>query len=627
MSEPDYDVVIVGAGIVGAIIAKELTAAGKSVLILEAGRATGLANDEFRSYETYRSYVENYQNELIKIPNSPYPRNPNAPSSYATDGVKIDPGAPDLVGYEVQTGPYPFMSSFLRQQGGTTLHWMADCPRMVPSDFQMNNNFGVGRNWPVSYEDLMDDYARAEWEIGVAADVKEQEFAGVTFGPGYDYPIESMPKSYLDQWLGKHIDGMNIEAGGYEFRPEVRGLPAARNGIPRNFPVEDRERGFPWNDSDYVHEVDGRIYYRLRGAVGAPHIGLRCEGNSSCTPICPVQAKYSALKTLARLDTKLCKIKNQSVASTLELDSNGRISRVNYLTYETEGLGGVPCSVTAKMYVLATHAIENAKILLASGVANSSDQVGRNLMDHPYFMTWALAKENVGAFRGPGYTSGIPAFRDGDFRKSWAAFRLDIGNWGWNFSAFSPASDVAELLGKNIVGKTLRSKLAQDVPRQLRLGFQLEQLPSPGNRVTVSDDYRDAMGLHRPVVAYDLSDYTWESMVKGIQISNQFWDKLGIENENRFHLGGGLHDAGLPTYKEFGDEKLAFYGSGHIIGTHRMGVSRTDSVVDSHQRSWDHDNLYIAGCGSHPTTGTANPTPTTAALAFRSARHMLQHLK
>ena len=51
--------------------------------------------------------------------------------------------------------------------------------------------------------------------------------------------------------------------------------------------------------------------------------------------------------------------------------------------------------------------------------------------------------------------------------------------------------------------------------------------------------------------------------------------------------------------------------------------SRRDSVVDAHQRSWDHENLYLVGGGSMPTIGTSNTTLTLAALCFRSAEHML----
>ena len=57
-----------------------------------------------------------------------------------------------------------------------------------------------------------------------------------------------------------------------------------------------------------------------------------------------------------------------------------------------------------------------------------------------------------------------------------------------------------------------------------------------------------------------------------------------------------------------------------------MGTSRSTSVVDPDERTWDHDNLYLVGCGNMPTLGTFNPTLTIAALAFRAAERILKDL-
>lgn len=57
-----------------------------------------------------------------------------------------------------------------------------------------------------------------------------------------------------------------------------------------------------------------------------------------------------------------------------------------------------------------------------------------------------------------------------------------------------------------------------------------------------------------------------------------------------------------------------------------MGNDKHSSVVDTYQRSWEHDNLYLVGAGSMPTIATANTTLTLAALCFRSAGAMLSHL-
>lgn len=67
-------------------------------------------------------------------------------------------------------------------------------------------------------------------------------------------------------------------------------------------------------------------------------------------------------------------------------------------------------------------------------------------------------------------------------------------------------------------------------------------------------------------------------------------------------------------------------GAGHIMGTVRMGPDPHTSVTDSFGRTWDHANLWLAGSGLFPTTGTANPTLTIAALALRAAPEILKSL-
>jgi choline dehydrogenase-like flavoprotein len=595
-----YDAIVIGGGPVGAHVARELTAARKSVLMLEAGRATGL------SYEGYRSYVTNYYMQVAKDTNSPYPYNPSAPSPREIDLTAIPAGTPDLNGYQVEMGPQAFASTYLRALGGTSLHWLGTTPRFLPNDFRLNSVYGVGVDWPLTYDDLQDDYCAAEWSIGVSANKEDQAKLGVWFPKDYDYPMERIPPSYSDQVIEKATAGRTVKLAGKRYPVSVSSLAQARNSIPR--------RG-----------------YRPMGAVGNPEMGLRCEGNSACIPICPVQAKYSGLKTLDQVTKEYFELVTQAVASRLQIGPDGRISGVEYLRYETEGGMVTSQTATGTIYVLAGHAIENAKLLLASGAANSSDQVGRNLMDHPFSAAWAHAPSNMGVFRGPLQTSGIETMRDGAFRREFAAFRVDLGNVGWDIvpGIFPPNGEVVRNLAQNRFGKKLRNHLADHLPRQVRVGYDIEQLPEARNRVTISNEFKDAIGCFRPVIHYRLSDYTWQAMVESMKVSKVVFDALGIPADRQYFT---TKETGIPDERTFRakdgkDYLLNFVGAGHHIGTHRMGVSRTDSVVNREQRSWDHENLYVVGCGSFPTTGTANPTLTALALTLRSTRDMLTRLR
>ncbi|MFP5355172.1 MAG: GMC oxidoreductase, partial [Gemmatimonadota bacterium] len=318
----------------------------------------------------------------------------------------------------------------------------------------------------------------------------------------------------------------------------------------------------------------------------------------------------------------------QAVASRLLIDPSGRIGGVEFKRYASEGSSEyVTATATATLYIVAAHAVESAKLLLASGAANSSDQVGRNLMDHPFFLTWALNPTPVGAFRGPGQTSEIPSFRDGPFRSEFAASRIDLGNWGWDIATFPPNSNVQNAAAANVFGPALRQQLGDTIPRQLSVGYVLEQLPEPGNRVTIGRDYIDPIGCYRPIIHYNVSDYTRAGMVAANKISDALFHAMGIDDKNIF-TKFTPDSPGYMTYKTRDGETvpLSFYGSGHHMGTHRMGVSRTDSVTNRCSRSWDHENLYVVGCGSMPTVGSSNPTLTAVALGLMAADDMLTQL-
>jgi choline dehydrogenase-like flavoprotein len=593
MSTPHYDAVIVGGGVMGALVARVLSQAGKSVLILEAG-IEGAMNPD-----TYRQYLQTLYTEggIRGMPNGPYPWNGAAPSP----GI---PTAPNGNKYYEYVPGMQFLSDYLRMLGGTTLHWQGTSLRLVPNDFRMQSVYGHAQDWPITYDDLEPAYRRAEAELGVSADVEDQRFFGVWFPEGYVYPMHRMPQSRVDQFFDAALEGKTVKLAGGSYPLKVISIPVARNSTPN--PKYALGDGY-----DAVPSVSDRDQ------------GQRCQGNSVCMPICPVQAKYSALKTIAVLARQpTVDIRTQCVASKLLIDTEtGRITGVEYKRYDTPGSKTFRLETAhGTLVVLAANAIENATLLLASNAANSSGQVGRNLMDHPYLYAWGMSQARVFPFRGPDTTSGVESLRDGRFRSVHASFRASLSNWGWSGE---PGATIKTLLQANTYGKALRQQLADRMTRMVKIGFMFEQLPSPDNRVTIDAKYRDDLGNYRPVLAYGYQDYTLKAIESAV---NTVWPTIaayaGVENKTSYPPGTLGYQ-----YVQYNGAGYNLMGSGHIVGTHRMGSHGKDSVTDRNMKTWDHPNLYVVGTGNQVTIGTANPTLTGAALSIRAAEAMLRDLR
>lgn len=610
--EPQYDVVIVGGGVTGGVLAKQLVHAGHRVLMLEAGRATSL------SAEGYAGYVRNFYAALAKTPDSPYPRNPNAPDPTALQLHRLAPGQIDASGYLLQQGPNSFLSDYRRTLGGTTLHWNGTALRMLPNDFRLKSTYGVGVDWPIRYEDLRPYYERAEYEIGVAGDLGEQRYLERQFGlryGDYQYPMLGMPQSYMDLRFKAWTRGLKVRMTGCDIEVRALATPMARNATP---------------NPAYVRPWDGRPGYRPVGAVGNPYSGERCEGNASCVPICPAQAKYNALKTIAAIrGAPNFTLITQAVASRVEWDTrSARVTGIRYKIYDSETSPTFTEHVaTGRTYVIAAHSIETAKLLLASGVANTSDQLGRNLMDHPLLLTWGIARESIGTLRGPGSTTNVACFRDGPFRSRHSAFIAPLNNWGWQWGKFAPGGPFLALLEerdahgrpRHLFGKTLRERISHDFPRQFSMEYEFEQPPDPNNRVTVDPDYLDPLRNPRPVIRYRFDDYVLAAAAAAQEVNRQIFKHAGIRNRTEY-------PANDPGYAEYQGKPLVLRGAGHLVGTHRMGSNPGSSVVDSHLRCWDHPNLFLVGCGSMPTLGTSNPTLTATALSLRAAEAIARDL-
>ncbi len=319
-----------------------------------------------------------------------------------------------------------------------------------------------------------------------------------------------------------------------------------------------------------------------------------CCGNNNCFPVCPIAAKYDAATALPKIEAKGGKILANAVVYRIETGEKNRVEAVHYLDPDKASH-----RVPGKVFVIACNGIETPKLLLFSkndrnpnGIANSSDQVGRNMMDQPKLFAELELAEPLWTGVGPVQSSSILNTSQGDFRNSFtgAMFRME------NF-ARSPLGTAAALK-KGFVGKALDKEIRRLSACTARLTVEHEPLPSPDNRLTLSNK-KDWLGINKPNIHYDVSDYVRRS-AKEYTVPR---------------LHELAHELGATSFQLSPE----FLNSDHIMGGSIMGADERTSVVDVDCRAHDHDNLFLPGGEAMPSGTASNSTLTMAALALKAA--------
>jgi len=296
----------------------------------------------------------------------------------------------------------------------------------------------------------------------------------------------------------------------------------------------------------------------------------------------------------------------------IRLDDDRR--RVESFTCRT--LAGTGFRVRAGRYVLALGGIENARVLLASrsqqpeGVANGYDIVGRYFMEHPHYYgsTKLALSASLDLSFFTRHASDLKR-ADGTVVDILGALALtpEVAKAErlLNFAAtFQP-------LGKNPETGDLSAATAHALLARGRGTFQgaelsirAEQSPLWESRITLAEELDD-VGMPRVLLDWRIAQEDDIQMRKALVILGR---ELGASGIARAWIPG---DASHFRWRPM--------PGGHHMGTTRMGVAPSTSVVDADCRTHQVENLYIAGSSVFPTAGEANPTLTIVALAHRLA--------
>ena len=276
--------------------------------------------------------------------------------------------------------------------------------------------------------------------------------------------------------------------------------------------------------------------------------------------------------------------------------SRSAVSRVTCFRHATGVTTQLDVDPTQSV-VLAGGGIGNAQLFLqpradgAIPVGNESGLAGKFLMEHPhlYRVAEAVLDEDLNQYRPP----------------------ADFGNPAHALVPDDQQMRRHGLLGCSVQfsGRTAEHPLAEHLAREYGRPFhhygctvRSEMAPSAGNEVFLTGE-RGPTGLYRPAARCVIGA----------------GDFLNAERTLRL-LGESLIESGKGRVR-IDNERLYLRptGGGHIMGTTRMGASRSNSVVDSNCRVHGYDNLFVAGSSVFPTGGYANPTLTIVALTLRLA--------
>jgi choline dehydrogenase-like flavoprotein len=375
-----------------------------------------------------------------------------------------------------------------RGVGGGTIHYGAVALRLWPEDFKRYSRDGVGRDWPIDYEELEPYYDRVEQELKLS-------------GP------EQMP------WGPKRT----------KYPQGPHRLTARDYAI-----AEGMEKcGIDWTNNALailVGEHDGR----------SP-----CMNYGYCQWGCKSRAKASMHVTyVPKAIAAGADIRDLARVTQIESDESGRISGVVYRRQGREE------RVRASIYILSAFCIENPRLLLHSanryapdGLANSSGMVGRGIMAH-------IADGFFARFPYPLHMwSTSPGTLLSQYHYGTQQGRPFAGGWSWMTSVLFPGEFGEALVkaGEGLWGERL-VRLLEQYPNFAVMGEEGECLWYEENRVTLSDEV-DEFGVPRPHLTFNFHENEHRMREEIDRIGRQILESGGAEeifvSQGNDHTMGG----------------------------------------------------------------------------------------
>jgi choline dehydrogenase-like flavoprotein len=453
--------------------------------------------------------------------------------------------------YDEQGRPFqPQVHYFV---GGATKLYGAALYRLRAEDFgELQHHDGISPAWPISYDELEPYYTRAEQLYQVHGARGEDPTEPPASAPYPHPPVSHEPR------IQRLAD--DLAAAGYHPFHAPCGVMLDESNMPYSACVRCMDcDGFPCA----VHGKSDADVHGVRPALEHPNVTLLAN------------------------------------AKAIRLVTNASGTAVTGVTVEREGQTEL---VAGDIVVVACGAANTAKLLLLSatdrhpnGLANGSDQVGRNYMFHASRAVLALSREeNPTVFQK---TLGL-----NDFYLAGPHSDYPLGNIQMVGKSQAPMFRGEKPGETKLAPEWTLEKVARHA---IDFWLSTEDLPRPDNRVTVDGD-------GRLTLAYKATNDVPK---------DELYKKL------RSMLGRlGMHEHHLLDRFAYMKNDIPVAGCAHQAGTCRFGTDPATSVVDVDCKAHELDNLYVVDTSIFPSIGAVNPALTAMANSLRVGDHLLERL-
>ncbi len=448
----------------------------------------------------------------------------------------------------------PFQPQVHYFVGGATKLYGAALYRLREQDFgELRHHDGISPAWPIAYGDMEPYYTRAEQLYQVHGARGEDPTEPAASGP---YPFPAVSHEPRIQQLSDDLE----KAGLHPFHAPC-GILLDEGNMPYSQCVRcDNCDGFPC----LVHAKSDAEVISVRPALDYPNVTLLTN----------------------------------TEAVRLETDAAG--TAVSGVVVNVDGSQE---TFHGDLVVVSCGAANSAKLLLASacdshphGLANGSDQVGRNYMFHNSQAVLALSKEeNRTIFQK---TLGVNDF----YFSGGEDFDFPLGNIQMVGKSQAPMFR-GEKPGET---RFAPSWTLRDVARHaVDFWLSTEDLPLPENRVTLAGDGNVQIG------------YTASNDEPKARLLHQLKEMLADL---------GMHHGHLLPHHAYLKNEIPVAGCAHQAGTCRFGTDPDTSVLNADCRAHELDNLYVVDTSFFPSIGAVNPALTAMANGIRVGDHLLERM-